>query len=593
MNRSTLRGRLPGVLRDCLSRPQQPHHSTDSTVDLRHRSRHRSTDATLRVMSDRSLEGSSRPWHIAAAEFSSVDDFNTSRIDKQRLLPPLWFRILSGRSFAWRSRLAAQRALRWLELRPVARDAARAGNWRLLIELLSRRRQASRRRPYRPTVGVEAEVVGGADRHKRSLLVSGVSLRASEATGTPRLVIDDDGCAVAVSRPSGEHLRLASPVDPTRWNPNRFPERASSDVISLDALPIGNDARSARRRLRFAQRARAVEISTTSEVTDDVLVRLVAELACAGVVIGGTLRPAVAEALGPELVRLVERVHLHDPGHLVEGRLRLLHAIDIRRAASARFAPRDQWSMIGDALGLEVRATPTVSVLLASNRPDRVVEAVDRVVTQRGVDVQLVVGLHGSHMPAHLEAALAERAGGVDLVVRRLDSAMNLGEVLNELTSCAEGDLVSKWDDDDWYDSQHLSDLVRALEFSGAVMVGKAAEFVYLEALDLTMRRFAAAAERLSVTLAGGTLMLPRDDLVAVGWAPVAQQVDRRLIDKLQDLGLPTYRTHGFGYVLRRQGSSLAQHTWQAGDGYFLRQSSEQRAGLDLAFAGFGAESLS
>jgi hypothetical protein len=546
-------------------------------------------------MSDQSVEGSARPWHLVVPGIDSGGAGTTSQgnSDERPLLPPLWWRILSGRSFAWRTRLAAQRALRWLELRPVARDAARAGNWRLLIELRARRRQASRRRPHRPTVHVEAVVVGGVARRTRSRLVTGVSLRTSEANDAPRLEIADDGCTAVVSRTSGEPLRLASPVDPTRWNPNRFPERASSDVVALTKLPLGDDSRSARRRLRFAHRARAVDVGTTSEVADDVLVRLIAELACAGVVIGGTLRPAVAEAVGPELARLVERVDLRDPGHLLEGRLRLLHSIDIRRAASARFAPRDQWSMIGAASDVEVRATPAVSVLLASNRPDRIVEAVERVVAQRDVGVQLVVGLHGSQMPAHLDAAIAERADGVDLVVRHLEDAMNLGEVLNDLTNCADGDLVSKWDDDDWYDSQHLSDLVRALDFSGAVMVGKAAEFVYLEALDITIRRFAGAAERLSVTLAGGTLLLPRDDLMTVGWAPVARQVDRRLIDKLQDLGFPTYRTHGFGYVLRRQGSSLAQHTWQAGDGYFLQQSSEQRTGLDLGFAGFDQESPS
>jgi len=544
---------------------------------------------------NRSEERSSRPWHLVDPSGGSVGGAATSpaHAKDQPLLPPLWWRILSGRSFAWRSRLAAQRALRWLELRPVARDAARAGNWRLLVEFVARRRQASRRRPHRPTVGVDATVVGSADRRTQSLLISGVSLHTSEATDAPRIVIDDDGCTARVSRPDGEQLHLASPVDPTRWNPNRFPERSSIDVLALTNLPIGDDARSVRRRLRFAQRARAVAVDTASELTDDTLTRLIAELACAGVIIGGTLRPAVAEAVGPELARLVERIDLRDPSHLREGRPRLLHSIDIRRAAFAHFAPRDQWNMIGAALGVDVHATPTVSVLLASNRPDRVVEAVDRVVNQRGVDVQLIVGLHGSQMPAHLDAAIAEHANGVDVVVRRLDDALNLGDVLNDLTSCADGDLVSKWDDDDWYEPHHLSDLARALDFSGAVLVGKAAEFVYLEALDITIRRFAAAAERLSVTLAGGTLLLTRDDLVAVGWAPVAKQVDRQLIDTLQDRGLPTYRTHGFGYVLHRQGSSLAQHTWQAGDGYFLRQSSEQRAGLDLAFAGFETESPS
>ncbi|MGA1051696.1 MAG: glycosyltransferase [Ilumatobacteraceae bacterium] len=557
-------------------------------------------------MSDRPVVDVARPWHLVVPDAGEADHDDTSEAEgtEQPLLPPLWFRILSGRSFAWRwrrarhsvrraRRQAARRALRWLELRPVARDAVRAGNWRLLVGLQARRRQASKRRPHRPVVHVEAEVVGGTDRRSRSLLVAGVSLRPSDATDAPRLVIDDDGSTAVVSRPGGEQLRLVSPVDPTRWNPNRFPERASSDVVALDALPMGDDARSARRRLQFAHRARVVDVGTKSDAADAVLVRRVAELACAGVVLGGTLRPSVAEAVGPELARLVARVDLRDPAHLVEGRSRLLHSIEVRRAASSRFAPRDQWTTIGAALGVDVRATPSVSVLLASNRPDRVVEAVDRVVAQRGVDVQLVVGLHGSHMPTDLDAAIADRAGGVDLVVRRLDDAMNLGEVLNDLTSCADGDLVSKWDDDDWYDSLHLSDLVRALDFSGAVMVGKAAEFVYLEALDVTIRRFAAAAERLSVTLAGGTLLLARDDLVAVGWAPVARQVDRQLIDKLQDLGFPTYRTHGFGYVLRRQGSSLAQHTWQAGDGYFLRQGSDQRPGLDLGFAGFDEESLS
>lgn len=555
-------------------------------------------------MSDRPGAGPSRPWHIVVA---GVDAETTGAgpadEGEQPLLPPLWLRILTGRSFAWRWRRARQRVrrarrqtarrmLRWLELRPVARDAVRAGNWRLLIGLQMRRRRASRRRPRRPVVHVGAEVLGDVEGRHRSLMVRGVSLDLDQGTGTPPLTIADDGRTLVVSRPGHGQVRLVSPIDPTRWNPTRFPERSSSDVVKLDSLPVGDDSRTTRRRLQFAHRARAVDIGTNADVPDDVVIRRVAELACAGAVLGGRLRPSVAEALGSDLVRLVERVDLRDPADLLEGRQRLLHSIAIRRAAFARFAPRDQWGAIGAALGVEVRSTPSVSVLLASNRPDRVVEAVDRVVAQRGVDVQLIVGLHGSHMPGHLDAAIADRAHRVDLVVRRLDESTNLGGVLNDLTGCADGNLISKWDDDDWYDSHHLADLCRALEFSGAVMVGKAAEFVYLEALDVTIRRFAAAAERLSVTLAGGTLLIPRDDLTAVGWAPVARQVDRQLIDKLQDLGLPTFRTHGFGYVLRRQGSSLAKHTWQAGDGYFLRQGSEQRPGLDLGFAGFDAEGV-
>jgi hypothetical protein len=227
-----------------------------------------------------------------------------------------------------------------------------------------------------------------------------------------------------------------------------------------------------------------------------------------------------------------------------------------------------------------------VSVLLPSNRPGDVVDAARSVAQQVEVEVQLVVGLHGGHMPADLEGRLADVFPG-DLVVRRCDDDLNLGQVMNDLTAAADGDLVSKWDDDDWYETRHLADLVCALEYSGAGMVGKAAEFIYLETLDLTVRRFATGNERWSTTIAGGTLLLTRDELLGVGWAEVPRQVDRRLIEALEARGRGIYRCHGFGYVLRRRSADMAAHTWTAGDEYFIRQASDQRPGLDLEFAGF------
>ena len=142
------------------------------------------------------------------------------------------------------------------------------------------------------------------------------------------------------------------------------------------------------------------------------------------------------------------------------------------------------------------------------------------------------------------------------------------------------------WDDDDWYASDHLRDLVDALRYSGAGMVGKAAEFVHLTSLGITMRRFAHAAETMSTTVAGGTLMLRTETLRGIGgWPAGPKRVDRLLIEALAERGMPTYRTHGSGYLLRRD-SHPGSHTWQVEDDYFLRQSVDQRPGLDLAFAG-------
>ena len=72
----------------------------------------------------------------------------------------------------------------------------------------------------------------------------------------------------------------------------------------------------------------------------------------------------------------------------------------------------------------------------------------------------------------------------------RVDGELTLGDALNAGVETANGELVTKMDDDDYYSIEHLWDLVLALEYSGADLVGKGAEFVYLQWIDLTMRRF-------------------------------------------------------------------------------------------------------
>lgn len=103
------------------------------------------------------------------------------------------------------------------------------------------------------------------------------------------------------------------------------------------------------------------------------------------------------------------------------------------------------------------------------------------------------------------------------LLVEKFGGDTDLGSMLHLLAERADGRYVSKWDDDDIYGPDHLLDLVLAHDYSNADLVGKGAEFVHLEASDVTIRRFAIGAERPAVTLAGGTLLLERDRLRDLG----------------------------------------------------------------------------
>jgi len=294
-------------------------------------------------------------------------------------------------------------------------------------------------------------------------------------------------------------------------------------------------------------------------------------LAAAGVPLELTTVPPDLEAhLGPQLSKLLVQHPIADETG------RELHSIRLRRAALPRY-----WHSLD---GTEIRLPP-ISVLLASRRPRALPAAITQVAAQRGTDVQLVVGLHGPDWESSAEGTIADRWAGPVVVVRAPDTD-NLGEVLNELTRRSDGELVTKWDDDDWYGDEHLVDSALAYEYSGAELVGKAAEFVYLGASDRTVRRFATGAESFRWTIAGGTILTSRAWLDSLGgWPRLPRGVDRGLLAATKRAGGQAYRTHGFQYVLRRDGRPGHSHTWSVDDEHFLSTSTLTRDGLDLQFA--------
>lgn len=384
----------------------------------------------------------------------------------------------------------------------------------------------------------------------------------------------------AIVHDRGGHVTALAPVIDVRTaNPVGWSPRASIGVIPASSVVSG---RHGRIDLRAARRALAIRWD------DGVDPQAAVELAASGVPLVGVDGGSALSALGASLTTAVGSA---DVDALRDPLERERHSVRCRRVAFEEHGPRRRWADVGTALGIALDTTAEISVLLPSNRPDDVVGACEQVARQRGVRTQLVVGLHGSHMPHGIEDELRDAFPG-DLYVERFGDDVSLGAMLGALTQRAIHPLVAKWDDDDWYASTHLADLVAALDYSGAMLVGKAAEFVYLESLDLTMRRFATGSESYSTTLAGGTLLMRRDDLVRVGWADLPRRVDGALIDAVTAEGGVTYRTHGMGYVLRRRSRSGAGHTWTVPDGYFLRQSVAQFRGLALAAAGFDTDEV-
>jgi hypothetical protein len=220
---------------------------------------------------------------------------------------------------------------------------------------------------------------------------------------------------------------------------------------------------------------------------------------------------------------------------------------------------------------------PSVSVLLVTHRPDHLERALAQVARLRYPRLEIVVGVHGDRVDPEWVASLAAQLPFPSSVVS-VAGGRTLGEALQECSQRASGTLLTKVDDDDHYGPEHIWDLVLAHQYSGAQIVGKALDWIHLAALGVTSFRPVYPAERYADFVAGGTMLIARADLDAVGgWRPVPKSVDRALLDRVLGDGGLVYRTHGLGYVYVRGGHG---HTATVSDEHFLTKTTAVLDGL-------------
>lgn len=298
---------------------------------------------------------------------------------------------------------------------------------------------------------------------------------------------------------------------------------------------------------------------------------LITALAAAGVPLTADAVPPWAERADPDLADLLRRWPERTPDGAEApaddvGAERSV--ADLRREEHSVRLRRHAWrSHAADA---------PVTVVLASRRAHYVPGALAQIARQRHVDLQVVLALHG-FTADRVRHAVQEFPHPITVLEADADTVF--GDVLAQAAARADTNLIAKWDDDDWYGPEHLADLLMARMYSGADVVGTAAEFFYLAPLDVTVRRTDYTSEVWSDHVAGGTILIGRSTLAeAGGFQPLPKGVDSALLKAVHAGGGRIYRTHGLGYMLRR--SEAAEHTWRLPLAHFLRVATNQWRGF-------------
>jgi hypothetical protein len=364
------------------------------------------------------------------------------------------------------------------------------------------------------------------------------------------------------------------PVDERLVNPIGFDKTVTGSAVELtfedaaQGIAVPRDGRVGDAETNALRSAAGLRLTWRGGTGPVAYCRAVLRLAAAGIPLVCEVEPPpwARQLLPPELVAV-----LGEPADLDDALRREERSIRMRRA-SLRACSMSAWrASLAAREGLQVGVRRNLSVLLATMRPERLEFALRQVARQRGLDaLELVLVTHGFEAAAESLERFRSSASHIDLVPVPVPPETAFGDVLNRGLVRASGDLVAKMDDDDWYGPDFLADLVLAKQYSGADLVGSSSEFTYVAPLSVTARR-GDPSEVYRPWVAGGTLMLERSFLRGLGgFRSTRQAVDASVLRAVRAVGGVTYRTHGLGYVLRRERQG---HTWDPGVEYFVEAS--------------------
>jgi spore maturation protein CgeB len=221
-------------------------------------------------------------------------------------------------------------------------------------------------------------------------------------------------------------------------------------------------------------------------------------------------------------------------------------------------------------------ADVNVSAVVPTKRSQQLTNVMAFIGRQLHADLELILVTHGFIADAFDLKRLAERYGVDRYSVVPAEATRTLGDCMNLGIAAAGGRYVAKMDDDNWYGSHYVSDLVRAFSWTDAQVVGKWAHYVHLLGSNANLLRFSGAEHRYVELVQGGTIMAPRSVMLELPMEDLPRRVDTTFLEKVRRHGGKVYSADRFNFISIRS-RSIDGHTWSISDeDLLLRNSSLQ-----------------
>lgn len=220
---------------------------------------------------------------------------------------------------------------------------------------------------------------------------------------------------------------------------------------------------------------------------------------------------------------------------------------------------------------------PLVSILAASNRPDRLDNIIENYQRQVHPRLELILLVNSDQYAMNEVERRLESVPNAR--VFKVPESQTLADCLNLGLDHTSGSYIAKFDDDDLYGAHYLSDLLLCTRFTDAAILGKRSYYVHLEASNQTALRFGRNIHKPVNFVHGATLFMKREIFEKLRFTPVRQGTDTVLQRAAALHGFSIYSADPYNFIHMRHADK-STHTWKIEDEELLATCTNIQSGL-------------
>ncbi|WP_419887267.1 glycosyltransferase [Neobacillus niacini] len=204
-----------------------------------------------------------------------------------------------------------------------------------------------------------------------------------------------------------------------------------------------------------------------------------------------------------------------------------------------------------------------ISIITCTVREHLIGNIIENYTNQLFQDKELIIILNHEAIDINLVKSKFGSVKGV--TIYQLPQDYTLGECLNYGIEKAKYDIIAKFDDDDYYGPEYLTEAMNTLNKTNANIVGKEEFYVFLKSMNALLLRGHGLSNKYVKHVSGATLVFEKSIINKIKFPNLTLGEDTEFQKKCIKYGYRIYSTSRYNFAAIR-GKDVNEHTWKVSD---------------------------